>query len=270
MDELLETIPDRKDIEVILIDDRSTLPYIPSRTFEYASIRIVKNTPGKKYAGTARNQGIEIAQGEWIVFADSDDQFTSGFEPILEQVIKKGSQTDQFLFMMASFGNEIDKQNRHLLTHNVITRFRDTQDPKVLTKHHCSPGRIIRREHIHKHNLRYDEKRYAEDSIFTTRLAVSEPRTIVLHIEGYKIRENETSETRKTTKEAIRDRIQAVIDREKVLREKGWHSQTVGILPAAKQGLRTYPFYTLRLIIKGILNGASLLNTRDFLSRKFS
>lgn len=80
-----------RDIEVICVDDGSTdaSPDILSR-FAAMDKRFRIVTQENAGPGAARNAGLELAQGEYIVFLDSDDWFEAGF---LEQMICRARQT---------------------------------------------------------------------------------------------------------------------------------------------------------------------------------
>ena len=63
-----------KDIEVICVDDGSTDKSLTVLQ-EYAQKddRFVILTQKNKFAGAARNKGLDIANGEYVYFMDSDD-----------------------------------------------------------------------------------------------------------------------------------------------------------------------------------------------------
>lgn len=74
----LDSIPIRDDVEVIVVDDNSN---------DTGSIKLIESedkhfnkhfiyTKEKKGAGFARNKGLEVARGIWLIFADADDFFT--------------------------------------------------------------------------------------------------------------------------------------------------------------------------------------------------
>ncbi|MBR9912440.1 MAG: glycosyltransferase family 2 protein [Gammaproteobacteria bacterium] len=68
--------------EVILVDDFSddvyTLQALERCRALSSCLRILINDSGVKGAGAARNYGTQHAQGEWLVFLDSDDVFIPG------------------------------------------------------------------------------------------------------------------------------------------------------------------------------------------------
>ena len=77
-----------KDIELILVDDGS-----PDKSGEicdqYASkddrIKVIHKKNGG--VGQARNDGLDLATGEWIIFCDSDDWLETN---ALEELVKSG------------------------------------------------------------------------------------------------------------------------------------------------------------------------------------
>lgn len=65
-----------RDIEIICVDDGSTDESLSIlREYEQRDDRITVLTQKNQYAGVARNSGMAIARGEYLVFWDSDDYF---------------------------------------------------------------------------------------------------------------------------------------------------------------------------------------------------
>ena len=64
------------DMEVICVDDGSTDASLEIlKRFQEKDRRIHVLTQENQYAGTARNNGMKIAQGEYLLFLDSVDFF---------------------------------------------------------------------------------------------------------------------------------------------------------------------------------------------------
>lgn len=75
----LESIPDRQDIEVIVIDDNSKNEEelrCVEKEIQRSSLKFIYTDEGKG-AGYARNVGLKQATGEWLIFSDADDFFTN-------------------------------------------------------------------------------------------------------------------------------------------------------------------------------------------------
>ena len=83
----LDSIPVRDDVEVIVVDDNSNpekvdFAHFPKWNGEHFHVFLTKEGKGPGYA---RNEGLDHAQGRWVVFADADDFFTDDFGPLLDE-----------------------------------------------------------------------------------------------------------------------------------------------------------------------------------------
>lgn len=86
----LDSIPERDDLQIIVIDDNSDTSKVDFNHFpgiERKNVEIYFTKEGKG-AGYARNVGLKHAQGKWILFADADDFFNYCFEEILDKYEK--------------------------------------------------------------------------------------------------------------------------------------------------------------------------------------
>lgn len=103
---ILEKLEEQQEnyIEVILVDDGST-----DNSLEICQRFASKNKIFKvfhqenKGASSARNQGIKIAEGEYIVFIDSDDDISNDFVKTIYKLCKKTMadiiQLDSYIVM---------------------------------------------------------------------------------------------------------------------------------------------------------------------------
>ncbi|MGQ9812406.1 MAG: glycosyltransferase family 2 protein, partial [Dissulfurimicrobium sp.] len=74
--------------EVIVVDDGSTDGTSPAIRERFPKVKVV-NTGGVG-PGLARNKGVSVAQGEFLMFLDSDDQWLSNHTSALMPIIGKG------------------------------------------------------------------------------------------------------------------------------------------------------------------------------------
>ena len=79
-----------RNIEIILVDDESP-DECPKMCEEYTKIDQRVKVIHKKNGGLgfARNSGLEIAQGKYIIFVDSDDYVTENMCHLLYEAAKK-------------------------------------------------------------------------------------------------------------------------------------------------------------------------------------
>lgn len=196
LDELLASLPDRPDLEVVMVNDRSEEPYVPATSFCAATLRIVDAPAGSRFAGMARNHGLDLARGTWIIFADSDDRFTPEFGAVLDQVSGFSDDSiDLCLFRVSSFRDDGVLGDRHVLPNAVCDRFAQEGNPLVLVEYRPPWGKVISRTFIDRYALRFGSSRVANDVLFSTELSARRPRTVVSHRVAYDIREGNPSLT---------------------------------------------------------------------------
>ena len=123
---LLDSIPHDPDIEVIVVDDRSTEnkeAFDAIKEKEQSDNRIfLENTGTGKGCGAARNVGLRKASGKWLLFADADDYFLEGaFD---EQRSHSESEADQIFFSPVSINVVTgEPAKRHVFYENLIRKY---------------------------------------------------------------------------------------------------------------------------------------------------
>lgn len=98
----LDSIPNRPDLEIIVVDDNSNEETIKDlETIRRDNLQIIYTKEGKG-AGYARNIGVNKAQGKWVLFADADDYYTTEFNSFLSESIT--NESDVIFFNAQSEG----------------------------------------------------------------------------------------------------------------------------------------------------------------------
>ena len=90
---LLCTIPQRNDMEVIIVDDNSDAEHVDFEHFpgiERADTKVIFDKKGGG-GGYARNVGLTQATGKWVIFADSDDYFNYCLNDVLNDSLDSDS-----------------------------------------------------------------------------------------------------------------------------------------------------------------------------------
>ncbi len=161
---------DYSDFEVILVDDGSP-DRCPQICDELASHDSCITVIHKKNGGlsSARNEGIKVANGQFVVFLDSDDQWAQNkLSPIMEQVLTNKAQMTFFpsmslyedagFFVRESHGfyNYGKETLSPLQIYPILIQYGDLHE-QACTK-------IIETDFIRKNNLYFKEGILGEDT----------------------------------------------------------------------------------------------------------
>lgn len=183
--------------EVIVVDDGST-DGTAALLERYPDVKVVHQE--NRGMSTARNRGLDEAQGEYILFVDSDDLLTDG---ALETLVAEFGGEDILAFNARKMHDATGQQ-----TYNPTIREPETTDGWTYFCRHrleatdihfvCIWQRAYRRQFLIDNNLRFaDGILRAEDDLFTTQamLAAKTLRTITPCLYIYRIRANSITTT---------------------------------------------------------------------------
>jgi glycosyltransferase involved in cell wall biosynthesis len=165
IDDLLRTVLDqslpRDEYEVIFVDDGST-DDTPARldalAAEHESVRVL-HIPNSGWPGLPRNMGLDVAQGEHVLFMDNDDWLG---EEALERLVARAQEDDADIVIGKVVGHgkfvprPLFRRNRSGVT---------LDWPPLITL--LSPHKLFRRAFLQEHGIRFPEgKRRLEDHLF--------------------------------------------------------------------------------------------------------
>lgn len=75
LERCLKSIPCRKDVQVIVVDDNSeNQEELNAVVGGFSQVELILTQGGG--AGHARNEGLKYIRGKWVLFADADDFIT--------------------------------------------------------------------------------------------------------------------------------------------------------------------------------------------------
>lgn len=159
--------PERDDYEIIAVNDGST-DSSPRILEEYRGrypehIRIVTKENGG--LGSARNAGIEVAQGEYLAFLDSDDWFSENAVPEMLKLCSR-ENFDICIFDFRAV-NEAGKTIETAAGANRNGMFSLDSDPDLLLCRMNAWNKLYRRALFSGTGIRYPDRAWYED-VFTT------------------------------------------------------------------------------------------------------
>ena len=173
LDRLIESVPARDDIQIIIVDDNSTKKQAElEAVIEKHSGRVLefyRNETGKNSAGTCRNIGLKHAEGKWIVFADSDDYFVDGWFDIVSEYV--ASEYEIVFFNPTSIVLDTGMLGtRHKMYSDKVEAYMEEPNHKnEILLRYAFPvpwSKLYRRSFIEKYEIRFEAVRYSNDERF--------------------------------------------------------------------------------------------------------
>ena len=161
---------DFEDYEVILIDDGSTDGESGAICDRYAAahperIRAIHKPNGG--VGEARNVGIEAAQGEYLIFIDSDDYIAPNmFRVLADAVARFGSDIIGFGAALEADGVVVKELVDHLPTDRTFT----LADTPELDADHALPWAVSGGALVLDSGVRYPARIWYEDLCTSVKL----------------------------------------------------------------------------------------------------
>ena len=186
-------------MEIILVDDGST-DLSGKIADEYAKkekrIKVIHQENGG--ASAARNAGLDIAQGEYIVLLDSDDWIREGTLPLLyNKAIQYYADVVMGNMWLCHQDGSIDKPFK-CISNGSIKELLSGKEGFIELVKTCfylpTPVRYIyNRKYLHKIQVRFEEGIMHEDELWCPIVLCQAERMVITNIEFYYYRQNEES-----------------------------------------------------------------------------
>ena len=179
----LNSIPIRKDIQVIVVDDCS--PDSDSYFENYPEFKRPYlewySTPKGGSAGRARNIGLDHAKGKWVICIDADDLFVDNMEEILEESLIR-EEDILFYNYLSVYSDDINKKASRNNYNYFFTQYSiDHDDTRFRFFYEAIWGKIIRKDLIDSHHIRCDETKYGNDLGFSLKIGYYANRITVIN-----------------------------------------------------------------------------------------
>lgn len=159
----LESIPQRDDVEIIVVDDNSdnikevkaVIALFPRATF-YANEGV--------FAGGARNTGLRYAKGERILFIDADDFFHDGFLDVTDKYL----HTDIDLVFFDTDSCDSDTLEKVATRCYALSDGVRAKDLEYL-RWRVRPcwGKLFRAQYLYDNSISFDEVKASNDVMFS-------------------------------------------------------------------------------------------------------
>ncbi|MBO5614653.1 MAG: glycosyltransferase [Prevotella sp.] len=163
----VDSIPERDDVQVIVVDDNSDEGKKPSLK-EHKNLQVILlDATLSKGAGRARNVGLKHAEGKWLLFPDSDDYYRSEVLDVLDKY--KAKEIDVLYFNF---------EYRHGITNEILPALyfnkyfieydESAEAVNKLKFHHNVPWtKMVSHEYIRKNKITFEETPNGNDILFS-------------------------------------------------------------------------------------------------------
>lgn len=166
----VESIPERDDIQVVVVDDNSPnsdtfVERYPRLSRKNVQLILTKKGGG---AGYARNEGLKHAVGKWVLFADADDFYVEDLARLIDE--HYDSRADVVYFNIRSvMSDDVSKLAHRNNAKNILfEEYSKTGDGALFRCKYCEPwGKMVRMKLVAEHNIRFDETRVDNDHYFS-------------------------------------------------------------------------------------------------------
>ncbi len=166
LERCLNSIPARKDIEIIVVDDCSDESRRPQTKRD--DVKVIYLTKEQtKGAGRARNIGLEKAAGKWLLFADCDDYYINNVFDRLDKF--KDTEYDIVFF---DYGTNHGSGNTSFST-RLDLMLKGGKRDRANFKHMSNApwNKMFNSKFVKQHNIQFEEVPIQNDAYFVHKAA---------------------------------------------------------------------------------------------------
>lgn len=168
LERLINSIPVRDDLEIIVVDDHSDANIVDFEHFpckERKNLVLLLNQECHG-AGYARNCALPLVKGKWVLFADSDDFFNHGFNDFLDEYLD--CDADIVYFNANSVDSDTYKPSSKRVAHlhDFINEYNSNRERGELIMRYLFTEpwcKMVRRELIAKNGIKFEETSIRND-----------------------------------------------------------------------------------------------------------
>ena len=212
LERLLKSVPVfRADLEVIVIDDCSPDQRALSILKQSWPKVIWQSTPKNSGAGAGRNIGLLNASGKYLIFSDSDDEFSPNAFDVFDENVE--GKNDLFYFL-AEGRQEVDGTTsvRAGRLNAICLEYLEKKTHSSLEKLRLEQvvpwAKVYSKEAVSKLDIRFEETRVSNDISFNVLAALQIKNIKVIPEVVYKVYRRRGSLTADPTAEAFLERME--------------------------------------------------------------
>ena len=238
---LFDSIPEKEEIEIIVVDNSKEA----LRREEIASdreITLLHSAP-ERHAGGSRNDGMAVAKGKWLLFADADDYYT----PDAFDIYYEHLDTNAEIVYTGMGGVYIDTGEHSdrgdgyaLMCHEYCKGVRSELSMRIGFSSPCC--KMVSHDLVDREGLLYDEIRAGNDIYFSLTSGYLAKKIEVVDAVTYIATVNRGSLTQRRDYEVIKARLYSKLHCNEFLKKHGLseyqHSVMFALAESRHYGIR--------------------------------
>ena len=164
----LNSIPERRDVQIIIVDDNSDPEKVDFKQFpglDRNNVEVYFTKEGRG-AGYARNVGLMKATGKWILFADADDFYINGFLNVLDSYVNADIEI-LFFSVKSVFSDSLEPASRSIELQKRIGSNSNEDIDYIKYVYRAPWFKMFSHSFIKKYNLEFEEVLVGNDVMFS-------------------------------------------------------------------------------------------------------
>jgi len=206
---LLNSIDDFEGVEIIVINDHSDSIIGLIEKIGNPRLRYFEQVEGRRWAGAARNLGLQYAKGEYLLFADSDDSFCSDWYGHVSKYFELDYDLIYFSPDAVVDGGG-SKPVRHLGYKELISFFLELPTDLIRYRFHVPWSKLIRRSLVVECGIQFDEVVASNDVMFSLKVGYFAKTIQVDSSSIYCVTESADSLTKQISEDVLDSRFEVI------------------------------------------------------------
>lgn len=254
---LLKTIPNREDIEVIIVDDNSNCDHndLYSVACSNKCIKVFFNKSGIKGAGSCRNLGIKNSSATYVIFADADDLFTVNAFSIIDKRISI-SKAEIIYFTPTSLclisGGLSD---RHEFYEKLVNKYIYDNDELIRYKFSVPWSKVYKRDFLISHEILFDEVIASNDVMFSLKSGHKAKMIDVYNDIVYCVTRGTSSLTVNFSREVSQSRLLVSLNESEYLNKNNINVDKIAVISLLKRFIKHLNIKLLFKILESYFRG---------------
>ncbi len=254
---MIQSIPDRDDIQVIVVDN-SRVPLAESAIrADRTNVEVYYSSPSRG-AGGARNVALEHARGQWLLFADADDFFTPEAFDIIEPDLRQTDCDVVYYGWASCYSDTLEPADRNYVIDQYIERYLNGDDTRLRYYWDSPCSKLVLTQLVRQHNIQFEEIPAGNDMGFAVRVGTYAHKVKGVDRPVYCATILPTSIIHTATSRNMASRFKAVVRLNQFLKRNNLRPYRHSVLRLWLQSWRKGPFLPLSLLCYSWRHGNTL------------